>query len=110
MDGQDDRIRSVEYGIKLTHSDSGSQFTDPNLSPREETLPRPPDDLDYHVEVTDSRLRALICSLCVLFVNTESAEEPCCHEQEYEKRLFLNVNALVNAWDRWSCCCNMAAS
>ncbi|KAF2616412.1 hypothetical protein F2Q68_00042285 [Brassica cretica] len=68
------------------------------------------DDLDYHVEVTDSRLRALICSLCVLFVNTESAEEPCCHEQEYEKRLFLNVNALVNAWDRWSCCCNMAAS
>ncbi|WZZ83273.1 hypothetical protein YC2023_103845 [Brassica napus] len=43
MDGQDDRIRSVEYGIKLTHSDSGSQFTDPNPSPLEETLPRPPD-------------------------------------------------------------------
>ncbi|KAF2616415.1 hypothetical protein F2Q68_00042282 [Brassica cretica] len=88
MDGQDDRIRSVEYGIKLSqsrslcytvcikcalsissdpklnnqrghtlfyhfrykyslfiisaHSDSGSQFTDPNPSPLEETLPHPP--------------------------------------------------------------------
>ncbi|AEE29425.1 putative target SNARE coiled-coil domain-containing protein [Arabidopsis thaliana] len=51
------------------------------------------DDLDYHVDVTDSRLR--------------SAEEPCCHEQEYEKWLLLHVNALVSAGDRRSCCCNM---
>jgi len=37
------------------------------------------------------------------------SKEPCLDEQEHEKWLLMHVYALVCAWNRWSCSCNLAA-